>query len=121
MLLFYTAAEATTPTAPGATTTTRADTTTTGRPGRFSDFNGADATTWLQMHAEGEVVACHEGIVLPLDSFCLDEGYRFSPDYSQVLNASFMVIHLPDGDGLVLQGNSQFGLCRLGCPEGRQS
>ena len=60
------------------------------------------------MHTDGEVVACYEGITLPLDSFRLDEDYRFSADYSQVLDASFMVIHLADGDGLVLQGGSRF-------------
>ena len=105
-----TAAETTTPTAPDTTTTAQADPTTTAsvRPGKFSDFNGADAATWQQMHADGQVVACHEGIVLPLDSFCLDENYRFTADYSQVLGASFVVIHLPDGDGLVLQGNARF-------------
>ena len=113
-----TAAETTTTTAPDTTTTGAATTTTTtgaptttaaaGRPGKFSDFNGADAATWRQMHADGEVVACHEGIALPLDSFCLDENFRFSADYSQVLDVSFMVIHLPDGDGVVLQGSATF-------------
>lgn len=101
---------ATTTTAPETTTTTRAVTTTvaSGRPGKFSDFNGADAATWQQMHADGEVVACYEGLALPLDGFCLDENFRFSADYSQVLDVSFMVIHLPDGDGVVLQGSATF-------------
>ncbi|MDE0370071.1 MAG: glycine betaine/L-proline ABC transporter substrate-binding protein ProX [bacterium] len=123
-----TTSAATTTTAPDTTTTTSAATTTTttsaattttttrvptttvapGRPGKFSDFNGADAATWQQMHADGEVVACYEGIALPLDSFCLDENFRFSADYSQVLDVSFMVIHLPDGDGVVLQGSATF-------------
>ena len=122
-----TTSAATTTTAPDTTTTTSAATTTTttraattttttratttvapGRPGKFSDFNGADAATWQQMHADGEVVACYEGIALPLDSFCLDENFRFSADYSQVLDVSFMVIHLPDGDGVVLQGSTTF-------------
>jgi len=102
--------------AAATTTTTKAATTTTGvtttvasdRPGRFSDFNGADAATWRQMHADGEVVSCYEGIALPLDSFCLDGSFRFSADYSQVLDVSFMVIHLPDGDGVVLQGSTTF-------------
>ena len=100
--------DTTTPDTTTPDTTTPDTTTASSRPGRFSDFNGAGAATWQQMHADGEVVACHEGIVLPLDSFCLDEGYRFSADYSQVLDASFMVIHLPDGDGIVLQGSATF-------------
>ena len=77
-------------------------------PGKFSEFNGASADKWRSMHANGQIVACREGLRLPLDSFCLDENFRFSSDYSEVLDTRFLVAHLPDGKGLVLQGSSQF-------------
>ena len=77
-------------------------------PGKFSDFNGASADELRSMHAAGQIVACREGLRLPLDSFCLDENFRFSSDYSELLDTRFLVAHLPDGDGLVLQGRSQF-------------
>lgn len=60
-------------------------TTTSGRPGRFSDFNGADTATWQQTHAQDEGVACYERTALPLDSFCLDDTHRSSAPYSQVV------------------------------------
>ena len=58
------------------------------------------------MHEGGEIVACYEGLALPRDSFCLSEGFRFTPDYSEILDTKFLVAHLPDGDALVLQGNT---------------
>ena len=77
-------------------------------PGKFSEFNGASPDEWRTMHANGQIVACQEGLRLPRDSFCLDENFRFSSDYSQVLDARFLVAHLPDGAGFVLAGNSRF-------------
>ena len=79
-------------------------------PGKFSDFNEGwdNADIWRSMDANGEIVACREGLRLPRDSFCLDENFHFSSDYSQLLDTRFLVAHLPDGDGLVLQGRSQF-------------
>ncbi len=77
-------------------------------PGKFSEFNGASPDEWRTMHANGQIVACQEGLRLPRDSFCLDENFRFSADYSQVLDVRFLVAHLPDGDGFVLAGNSRF-------------
>ena len=58
------------------------------------------------MHESGQIVACYEGLALPRDSFCLSEGFRFTPDYSELLDTKFLVAHLPDGDALVLQGNT---------------
>ena len=58
------------------------------------------------MHEGGQIVACYEGLALPRDSFCLSEGFRFTPDYSQILDTKFLVAHLPDGDALVLQSNT---------------
>ena len=76
-------------------------------PGRFSEFDGATADEWRTMHEDGQVVACREGLRLPRDSFCLDENFRFSSDYTQMLDVRFLVAHLPDGDGFVLAGNSR--------------
>ena len=87
------------------------------RPGKFSEFNGASAATWRRMHEGGQIISCYEGLALPRDSFCLSEGFRFTSDYSEILGAKFLVAHLPDGDALVLQGNSTFrsgGDIRLG-------
>ena len=58
------------------------------------------------MHESGQIVACYEGLALPRDSFCLSEGFRFTPDYSELLDTKFLVAHLPEGDALVLQGNT---------------
>ena len=69
------------------------------------------------MHEDGQVASCYEGLALPRDSFCLSEGFRFTSDYSEILDVKFLVAHLPDGDALVLQGNSTFkavGSIRLG-------
>ena len=81
-------------------------TATPVRPGRFSEFNGAGAAVWQRMHGSGQTVACYEGLALPRDSFCLSEGFRFTPDYSEILDTRFLVAHLPDGDALVLHGNT---------------
>ena len=81
-------------------------TATPDRPGKFSEFNGAGATTWRRMHEGGQIVACYEGLALPRDSFCLSEGFRFASDYSEILDAKFLVAHLPDRDALVVQGNT---------------
>ena len=81
-------------------------TATPVRPGKFSEFNGAGAAAWQRMHESGQIVACYEGLALPRDRFCLSEGFRFSADYSEILDAKFLVAHLPDGDALVLQGNT---------------
>ena len=99
------------PTTPRPTATptpepTAAPTATPVRPGRFSEFNGAGAAVWQRMHESGQIVACYEGLALPRDSFCLSEGFRFTPDYSELLDTKFLVAHLPDGDALVLQGNT---------------
>ena len=85
---------------------TAAPTATPVRPGRFSEFNGAGATAWKRLHESGKIVACYEGLVLPQDSFCLSEGFRFTPDYSEILDTKFLVAHLPDGEALVSQGNT---------------
>ena len=77
------------------------------RPGKFSEFDGAGAATWRRMHEGGQIVACYEGLALPRDSFCLSEGFRFTSDYSEILDTKFLVAHLPDGDALVLQGNTK--------------
>ena len=58
------------------------------------------------MHEGGQIVACYEGLALPRDSFCLSEGFRFTPDYSELLDTKFLVAHLLEGDALVLQGNT---------------
>ena len=58
------------------------------------------------MHESGQIVACYEGLALPRDSFCLSEGFRFTPDYSELLDTKFLVAHLLEGDALVLQGNT---------------
>ena len=52
-------------------------------------------------------MACAQGMVLHEDSFCLADGFEFSDDYEEILNAPFLVAHLSSGeggDGLVLQG-----------------
>ena len=95
-----------TPTATPTATATPTPTATQARPGKFSEFNGAGAATWRRMHEGGQVIACYEGLALPRDSFCLSEGFRFTSDYSEILGANFLVAHLPDGDALVLQGNT---------------
>ena len=76
------------------------------RAGTFSEFDGASAATWRRMHEGGQILACFEGLALPRDGFCLSEGFRFTSDYSQILDAEFLVAHLPDGDALILQGNT---------------
>ena len=95
---------------------TAAPTATPVRPGKFSEFNGAGAATWRRMYEGGQIVACYEGLALPRDSFCLSEGFRFTPDYSEILDTEFLVAHLPDGDALVLQGSTTYrgGDIRLG-------
>ena len=70
-----------------------------------AEFNGAGAATWRRMYQSGQIVACYEGLALPRDSFCLSEGFRFPPEYSEILDTKLLVAHLPDGDALVLQGN----------------
>ena len=94
------------PTATPTPEPTTAPTATPVRPGRFSEFNGAGAAVWQRMHESGQIVAGYEGLALPRDSFCLSEGFRFTPDYSEILDTKFLVAHLPDGDALVLQGNT---------------
>ena len=94
------------PTATPTPEPTAAPTATPVRPGKFSEFNGAGATTWRRMHEGGQIVACYEGLALPRDSFCLSEGFRFTSDYSEILDTKFLVAHLPDGDALVLQGST---------------
>ena len=94
------------PTATATPGPTAAPTATPVRPGRFSEFNGAGAAVWQRMHGSGQIVACYEGLALPRDSFCLSEGFRFTPDYSELLDTKFLVAHLPDGDALVLRGNT---------------
>ena len=94
------------PTATPTPEPTAAPTATPVRPGKYSEFNGAVAATWRRMHEGGEIVACYEGLALPRDSFCLSEGFRFTPDYSEILDTKFLVAHLPEGDALVLQGNT---------------
>ena len=96
-------------TQPAATPTpepTAAPTATPVGPGKFSEFNGAGAAVWQRMHESGQIVACYEGLALPRDSFCLSEGFRFTSDYSEILDTKFLVAHLPDGDALVLQGST---------------
>lgn len=78
------------------------------QPGKISEFDGGGARKWREMHENGQVVACQQGLVLPRDSFCLDPNFRFSPDYSELLNTKYLVAHLPDGQGLVLAGSSRF-------------
>ena len=95
-----------TPEPTAAPTATSRPTATPVRPGKFSEFNGAGAAAWRRMHEGGQIVACYEGLALPRDSFCLSEGFRFSPDFSELLDTKFLVAHLPDGDALVLQGNT---------------
>ena len=105
------------PTATPTPVPTATPTATQARPGKFSEFNGAGAATWRRMHEGGQIVACYGGLALPRDSFCLSEGFRFTSDYSEILGAKFLVAHLPDGDALVLQGNTTFragGDIRLG-------
>ena len=94
------------PTAAATPEPTSTPTATPVRPGKFSEFDGAGAATWRRMHEGGQIVACYEGLALPRDSFCLSEGFRFTPDYSEILDTKFLVAHLPDGDALVLQGNT---------------
>ena len=94
------------PTAAATPEPTPTPTATPVRPGRFSEFNGAGAATWRRMHEGGQIVACYEGLALPRDSFCLSEGFRFTPDFAGILDAKFLVAHLPDGDALVQQGNT---------------
>ena len=94
------------PTATPTPEPTAAPTATPVRPGKFSEFSGAGAAVWQRMHQSGHIVACYEGLALPRDSFCLSEGFRFTPDYSELLDTKFLVAHLPDGDALVLQGNT---------------
>ena len=94
------------PTAAATPEPTPTPTATPVRPGRYSEFNGAGAATWRRMHEGGQIVACYEGLALPRDSFCLSEGFRFTPDFSEIPDAKFLVAHLPDGDALVLQGNT---------------
>ena len=101
-----TAAPTSTPVTTATPEPTSTPTATQARPGKFSEFNGAGAATWRRMHEGGQVIACYEGLALPRDSFCLSEGFRFTSDYSEILGAKFLVAHLPDGDALVLQGNT---------------
>ena len=56
------------------------------------------------MDRNGEIVACAQDTVLHEDSFCLADGFEFSDDYEELLNAQFLVAHLPGGEGLVLHG-----------------
>ncbi len=101
-----TAAPTSTPVTTATPEPTSTPTATQARPGKFSEFNGASAATWRRMHEGGQIVACYEGLAMPRDSFCLSEGFRFTSDYSEILGAKFLVAHLPDGDALVLQGNT---------------
>ena len=94
------------PTATPIPTATPTPTPAPVRPAKFSEFDGAGAATWRRMHEGGQIVACYEGLALPRDSFCLSEGFRFTSDYSEILDTKFLVAHLPDGDAFVLQGNT---------------
>ena len=49
------------------------------------------------MFETGQVLRCREGLSLPPDSFCVDT------EATSLADTSFLVAHLPDGDGLVLQ------------------
>ena len=94
------------PTATPTPEPTATPTATPVRSGRFSEFDGAGAAVWQRMHGSGQIVACYEGLALPRDSFCLSEGFRFTPDYSEILDTKFLVAHLPDGDAFVLYENT---------------
>jgi len=50
------------------------------------------------MIRSGQILRCRVELVLPPDSFCID------PEATSLSDISFLVAHLPNGDGLVLQG-----------------
>jgi len=50
------------------------------------------------MFETGRILRCREGLALPRDSFCIDA------EATSLAGISFLVAHLSDGDGLVLQG-----------------
>lgn len=50
------------------------------------------------MFYNGRILRCRVGLVLPRDSLCID------PEATTLSDVSFLVAHLPNGDGLVLQG-----------------
>ena len=76
--------------------------TSTVDPVSLSEFDDASSSEREAMFAEGRFQRCREGLVLPPDSFCINEGA------TSLRDIRFLVAHLPDGDGLILQGSARF-------------
>ncbi len=71
-------------------------------PVSLSEFNDASSSERETMLADGRIHRCRAGLALPLDSFCIDESA------TSLSSIRFLVGHLPEGDGLVLQGSARF-------------
>jgi len=70
-------------------------------PVSVSEFDRASESEKNAMFESGRILKCRVGLTLPRDSFCIDAGAASLSDIS------FLVAHLPSGDGLVLQGGAR--------------
>ncbi len=103
------AAPSTTMTMPSSTTTI--PTTQPPAPVSATEFDDASSSERDEMFEGGRILRCREGLALPRDGFCVD-GQAAS-----LSDLSYLVAHLSDGDGLILQGGGRFqsgGATRLG-------
>ncbi len=77
----------------------------------LSEFDAAPEWEREIMFSQNRIARCEEGLVLPRDSFCIDDRA------SSLGDVAFLVAHLPYGDGLILQGGSRIqvgGTAQLG-------
>jgi len=77
----------------------------------LSEFDAATGPEREAMFAQGRIARCEVGLVLPRDGFCIDA------EATSLSDIAFLVAHLPDGDGLVLQGGARIqvgGTAELG-------
>ncbi len=105
-----------TPVAPSTTMTMPSSTTTIPStqlpdPVSASEFDDASSSERDEMFEGGRILRCREGLALPRDGFCVDV------QAASLSDLSYLVAHLSDGDGLILQGGGRFqsgGATRLG-------
>ncbi len=77
----------------------------------LSEFDAAAEWEREIMFSQLQIARCEVGLVLPRDGFCIDD------QASSLEDVAFLVAHLPDGDGLILQGGGRFqagGAVQLG-------
>ena len=87
------------PNPPTATPVPEPTTAPTADPVSVTEYDAASKPERDAMFDEGRILKCYEGLSLPVDSFCVD------PSGASLDELLYLVAHLPDGAGLVLQGN----------------